>query len=152
MKSQNILGISAGFHDAALTLLDQHGKIVFAGHSELTQLFDSEAHASKIVAMKPVSVPSLRNSGCLDTDQRRPNLSSISATFSELYVEGDYLVGVTDVPNTTWGNDVLEFYKSGHINQHSVGFRTIKAEAQQKGQAEEYNLIKEILLFEGSVC
>jgi len=34
MKSQNILGISAGFHDAALTLLDQHGKIVFAGHSE----------------------------------------------------------------------------------------------------------------------
>jgi len=28
------LGVSAGFHDAALTLLDQHGKIVFAGHSE----------------------------------------------------------------------------------------------------------------------
>jgi len=28
------LGVSAGFHDAALTLLDQHGKIVFASHSE----------------------------------------------------------------------------------------------------------------------
>jgi len=79
-----------------------------------------------------------------------PSLKSAIGKFSELYVEGDYLVGVTDVPNTTWGNDVLEFYKSGHINQHSVGFRTIKAEAQQKGQAEEYNLIKEILLFEGS--
>ncbi len=79
-----------------------------------------------------------------------PSLKSAIGKFSELYVEGDYLVGITDVPNTTWGNDVLEFYKSGHINQHSVGFRTIKAEAQQKGQAEEYNLIKEILLFEGS--
>ncbi len=78
-----------------------------------------------------------------------PSLKSAIGKFSELYVEGDYLVGITDVPNTTWGNDVLEFYKSGHINQHSVGFRTIKAEAQQKGQAEEYNLIKEILLFEG---
>jgi len=31
---KHTLGVSAGFHDAALTLLDQHGKIVFAGHSE----------------------------------------------------------------------------------------------------------------------
>jgi len=79
-----------------------------------------------------------------------PSLKSAIGKFSELYVEGDYLVGITDVPNTTWGNDVLEFYKSGHINQHSIGFRTIKAEAQKEGQADGYNLIKEILLFEGS--
>lgn len=78
-----------------------------------------------------------------------PSLKSAIGKFSELYVEGDYLVGITNVPNTTWGNDVLEFYKSGHINQHSVGFRTIKQE-NQKSQEGEYNLIKEILLFEGS--
>ncbi len=78
-----------------------------------------------------------------------PSLKSAIGKFSELYVEDNYLVGVTDVPNTTWGNDVLEFYKSGHINQHSVGFRTIKQE-NQKSQEGEYNLIKEILLFEGS--
>jgi hypothetical protein len=78
-----------------------------------------------------------------------PSLKSAIGKFSELYVEKDYLVGVTDVPNTTWGNDVLEFYKSGHINQHSVGFRTIKQE-NQKSVEGEYNLIKEILLFEGS--
>ena len=30
----NILGISAGFHDAAATLLSQQGDILFAGHSE----------------------------------------------------------------------------------------------------------------------
>lgn len=78
-----------------------------------------------------------------------PSLKSAIGKFSEVFVEGDYLVGITNIPNTTWGNDVLEFYKSGHINQHSVGFRTIKAE-QQKSQDGEYNLIKEILLFEGS--
>jgi HK97 family phage prohead protease len=78
-----------------------------------------------------------------------PSLKSAIGKFSELYVENDYLVGVTNVPNTTWGNDVLEFYKSGHINQHSVGFRTIKQE-NQKSQEGDYNLIKEILLFEGS--
>jgi len=30
----NYIGISAGFHDAALTVLDESGNIVFAGHSE----------------------------------------------------------------------------------------------------------------------
>jgi carbamoyltransferase len=30
----NILGISAGYHDAAATVIDRHGDIVFAGHSE----------------------------------------------------------------------------------------------------------------------
>jgi len=30
----NILGISAGFHDAAATVIDQQGNILFAGHSE----------------------------------------------------------------------------------------------------------------------
>ena len=30
----NILGISAGFHDAAATVLSRQGDIVFAGHSE----------------------------------------------------------------------------------------------------------------------
>jgi carbamoyltransferase len=30
----NILGVSAGFHDAAVSVIDYHGDIVFAGHSE----------------------------------------------------------------------------------------------------------------------
>ena len=31
---QYVLGISGGFHDAAATVLDSGGRIVFAGHSE----------------------------------------------------------------------------------------------------------------------
>ena len=34
MKHQHILGISAGFHDAAVTVVRSDGEIVFAGHSE----------------------------------------------------------------------------------------------------------------------
>jgi carbamoyltransferase len=34
MKLQHILGVSAGFHDAAVTLIRSDGEIVFAGHSE----------------------------------------------------------------------------------------------------------------------
>lgn len=77
-----------------------------------------------------------------------PSLKSAVGKFSDIYTDGDYLVGITTIPNTTWGNDVLEFYKSGHINQHSIGFRTIKAEAV-KGD-NPYNLIKEVFLYEGS--
>lgn len=77
-----------------------------------------------------------------------PSLKSAVGKFSEIYTDGDYLVGITNIPNTSWGNDVLEFYKSGHINQHSIGFRTIKAEAV-KGE-QPYNLIKEVFLYEGS--
>ena len=79
-----------------------------------------------------------------------PSLKSAVGKFSEINVEGDYLIGVTNIPNTSWGNDVLEFYKTGHINQHSIGFKTIKSEIQDKGKETEYNLIKEIFLYEGS--
>ena len=34
MKLKHILGVSAGFHDAAITLVDSAGDIKFAGHSE----------------------------------------------------------------------------------------------------------------------
>ena len=34
MKHQYILGLSAGFHDAAATLIRGDGEIIFAGHSE----------------------------------------------------------------------------------------------------------------------
>ena len=34
MKLQNILGISAGYHDAAATVINNRGDILFAGHSE----------------------------------------------------------------------------------------------------------------------
>lgn len=78
------------------------------------------------------------------------SMKSAIGKFSELSVEGDMLVGVTDIPATTWGKDMLIMYQAGHINQHSVGFRTISSEPKDAGKPSEYRLIKEILLYEGS--
>ncbi len=78
------------------------------------------------------------------------SLKNAVGKFSELYMENNYLVGVTNIPKTTWGNDVLEFYKTGHINQHSVGFRTIKWEHVNAGKPDEHRLLKELFLYEGS--
>lgn len=80
-----------------------------------------------------------------------PSLKYAVARFKELYMENKYLVGVTDVPQTTWGNDVLEFYKTGNINQHSIGFSTVKREIiHEDDPVKRYAIIKEVKLYEGS--
>lgn len=85
------------------------------------------------------------------TDHRPSIKDGAIARFSELTMEGDDLVGVTDIPNTTWGNDILEFYKTGNINQHSIGFTTIKREVvNEDDYTKRYTIIKEVMLYEGS--
>ena len=41
---KNILGFSAGFHDAAVSVIDDSGKILFAGHSERYSKKKNDAH------------------------------------------------------------------------------------------------------------
>lgn len=74
-------------------------------------------------------------------------LTTTLGKFSELYMEGDQLVGVTKIDKTTLGNDTLEQYKAGTISQHSVGFDTIK---QDKSNGNGPQIIREVKLYEGS--
>lgn len=81
----------------------------------------------------------------------RPSLKDAIGKPTELMMEGEHLVAITDIPNTTWGNDVLEFYKTGIINQHSIGFATIKKEVfHDDDWLKRYTVIKEVQLYEGS--
>ncbi|MGE7777373.1 HK97 family phage prohead protease [Chitinophaga sp. NPDC101104] len=66
--------------------------------------------------------------------------------FKDLYVEGDYLIGISSPSRTRLGDDVMELYADGHINQHSIGFSTLVEEQQKNGP----NIIKELALWEGS--
>ena len=51
--AKHILGISAGFHDAAATVIDTHGNILFAGHSERysKKKNDADLHSGLIWAI-----------------------------------------------------------------------------------------------------
>lgn len=51
----------------------------------------------------------------------------------------------SEIVDTSYGMDVLKLYEAGVINEHSIGFSTIKA--APKG---EYNEITEVRLYEGS--
>ena len=65
----------------------------------------------------------------------------------ELYIEGDALVAVTPVIETECGEDMLKLYEAGLINQHSIGFSTIKSETNNETGVRA---IKELMLYEGS--
>lgn len=81
----------------------------------------------------------------------RPSLKDAVGKPSEIGVADSYLYAITDIPKTTWGNDVLEFYKTGTINQHSIGFSTIKREVfNDDDWSKRYTVIKEVKLYEGS--
>jgi hypothetical protein len=51
----------------------------------------------------------------------------------------------SEIVKTSYGEDVLKLYEAGVINEHSIGFSTIKA--QPKG---DYTEINEVRLYEGS--
>jgi HK97 family phage prohead protease len=65
----------------------------------------------------------------------------------ELYIEGDMLVAVTDLIETECGEDAIKLYEAGLINQHSIGFSTIKSQVDQKNGVRT---ITELKLYEGS--
>lgn len=74
------------------------------------------------------------------------DISHALSKFKELYVESDYLIGVSSPSKTRLGNDVMELYADGHINQHSIGFTSLEEEQQKNGP----NIIKQLALWEGS--
>lgn len=66
---------------------------------------------------------------------------------AELYVEGDMLIAVTPIIETEAGEDALKLYEAKLINQHSIGFSTIKSDMNND---TGIRTITELMLYEGS--
>lgn len=78
-------------------------------------------------------------------DHTSSSFSALSK-FSELYVEGKYLVGVSQYKNSfAWREVAWPLYESGDFTQHSVGFRTVSSQKR-----DGYREITEVELYEGS--
>ena len=74
-----------------------------------------------------------------------PSLKHAIGKPSEITETPDGAIAVTKIPNTTFGNDVLELYATGAITQHSFAGQSIQSEMQG-----ETRIIKEIQLWEVS--
>ena len=64
----------------------------------------------------------------------------------QLYVEKDMLIAITPIVETETGEDIIKLYEAGLINQHSIGFSTIKSNVNKEG----IRTITELKLYEGS--
>jgi len=66
----------------------------------------------------------------------------------ELYTDNVGLIAVTKISDTSYGLDALKLYADGVLNEHSIGFQTIKSVYDESLKA---NVLTEIKLWEGSV-
>lgn len=76
------------------------------------------------------------------------DMNNVIGKPESLYVDGDMLVAITPIVGTEKGTDMLKMYEAGLINQHSIGFSTIKQDWQDNSQ--KVRVIKELKLYEGS--
>lgn len=76
------------------------------------------------------------------------DMNNVIGKPEQLYVEGDALVAITPIVGTEKGTDMLKMYEAGLINQHSIGFSTMKQDWQN--DKKEVRVIKELKLYEGS--
>lgn len=73
------------------------------------------------------------------------SVTNVPGKIDSLKFSGNHLQAVGKASDTTLGNDVLQLYSDGIINQHSVGFIPVKTE-----KASDHRVITELMLFEGS--
>lgn len=76
-----------------------------------------------------------------------PTLKSAFGKFSELYVEGDRLIGVSKYKDTGIWKAAFPLYEAGDINQHSIGFISMEDTWDKK---TGIRTIHELKLYEGS--
>ena len=74
------------------------------------------------------------------------DMNNVIGKPEQLYVENDMLIAITPIVETEKGEDIIKLYEAGLINQHSIGFSTIKSNVNKEG----VRTITELKLYEGS--
>ena len=120
----NILGISAGFHDAAATVINDHGEILFAGHSERYSKIKNDANFCSLF------IRELENYNPIDTVAyyERPLYKQARQWYSGQGIEWDKLslkkVVHDQIGRAKWW-DVKHYKSYNHHTSHAAaGFQT----------------------------
>lgn len=77
------------------------------------------------------------------------DMNNVIGKPEEIYVDGDMLVAITPIVDTQKGTEMLKLYDAGLINQHSIGFSTIKSNMGMN-ETKDVRYITELKLYEGS--
>ena len=120
----NILGISAGFHDAAATVIDRSGDILFAGHSERYSKIKNDANFCSPL------IRELENYNPIDTVAyyERPVMKQLRQWYSGQGIEWNKLSvkkNIHDqIGHARWWD--VKHYRSynHHLSHAAAGFQT----------------------------
>ena len=74
------------------------------------------------------------------------DMNNVIGKPEQIYVENDMLIAITPIVETEKGEDIIKMYEAGLINQHSIGFSTMKSNVDKEG----VRTITELKLYEGS--
>jgi HK97 family phage prohead protease len=74
------------------------------------------------------------------------DMNNVIGKPEQIYVENDMLIAITPIVETEKGEDIIKMYEAGLINQHSIGFSTMKSNVNKEG----VRTITELKLYEGS--
>jgi carbamoyltransferase len=119
----NILGISAGFHDAAVSIINHHGDILFAGHSERYSKIKHDSNLCDSII-----------EDCLDYSPfdtiayyEKPLLKQSRHLYSGQKIEWDKLT-IRQILNTQFNDSIVLPKKtktySHHLSHAAAGFQT----------------------------
>jgi carbamoyltransferase len=123
MKLKHILGISAGFHDAAVTLINSAGDIAFAGHSERYSKQKNDANLCSDLLMDALQ------HGLADTVAyyERPWMKQLRNLRAGQPVAWDQLtvrqVLKKQLGPAVWPNDIRTY--NHHLSHAAAGFRRV---------------------------
>ena len=122
MKSKHILGISSGFHDAAVTLINSAGEILFAGHSERYSKKKNDANlcASLIDEINQYPIDQVAY-------YERPWVKQLRGLYSGQGIEWNKLsarrIIEDQVPGKIWIRNRVKTYNH-HLSHAAAGFQT----------------------------
>jgi len=108
------------------------------------------------IILKGAFAKSLNERGVTSTTARKiaycymHDISKPIGRFTALVEDEKGLYFEAELDNIPLANDVLEQYKSGTLNQHSVGYRNVRNKMEYSKDLDAM-LLKEVDLFEGSV-
>lgn len=117
----NILGLSAGFHDSAISIIDVEGNILFAGHSERYSKIKNDAN------IHPFLVEDALKHGPVDTVAyyEKPFLKQLRQLYSGQGFEWDKL-STRKIIQAQLGDVGARHYYSynHHLSHAAAGFQT----------------------------
>ena len=119
---KHILGVSAGFHDAALSVVNERGDIVFAGHSERYSKIKNDANLCVDIVQETYGYD-------IDTISyyERPWAKQLRQWYAGQGLEWNKLTAkqvlTPQLPGAMWGNRRIQTHNH-HLCHAAAGFQT----------------------------